>query len=111
MKILVVATKPPWPACDGGRLVLWHTLRGLARAGHEIRLIAPVPAGGAAGREERGVVPVGDRRQAHGERALGDGGDGGRLHQLAELAAERLSWSAGPRPVMRRAPRRKVTYE
>ena len=44
VKILVVATKSPWPPRDGGRLALWLTLQGLAQAGHEIRLIAPIDA-------------------------------------------------------------------
>ncbi|MFO1495569.1 MAG: glycosyltransferase family 4 protein [Lysobacterales bacterium] len=42
MKILVLATKCPWPAQDGGRLALWLTLQGLARAGHRLWLVAPV---------------------------------------------------------------------
>ncbi len=42
MKILVLATKSPYPANDGGRLVLWLTLQALANAGHQIKLIAPV---------------------------------------------------------------------
>lgn len=41
MRILIVATKSPHPACDGGRLALWHTVRGLADAGHELTLVAP----------------------------------------------------------------------
>lgn len=45
MRILVVATKLPWPANDGGRLALWWTLRGLADAGHEIALVAPTAIG------------------------------------------------------------------
>ncbi|MBL8299154.1 MAG: glycosyltransferase [Rhodanobacteraceae bacterium] len=47
MKILVVATKPPWPPHDGGRLVLWLTLQALAAAGHALHLIAPVDADAA----------------------------------------------------------------
>jgi hypothetical protein len=42
MRILVVATKCPWPATDGGRLALWWMLRGLAHAGHRAVLLAPV---------------------------------------------------------------------
>jgi glycosyltransferase involved in cell wall biosynthesis len=56
MKILLVATKPPWPLIDGGRLLLWHTIAGLARHGAEITLVAPVDAGSnceAVGRELR----------------------------------------------------------
>jgi polysaccharide biosynthesis protein PslH len=44
MKILVVATKPPWPPRDGGRLVLWLTLQALAAAGQELFLLAPANA-------------------------------------------------------------------
>lgn len=42
MSILVVATKPPWPPVDGGRLVLQLTIQALAEAGHRIVLVAPV---------------------------------------------------------------------
>jgi hypothetical protein len=42
MKILVVATKAPWPPLDGGRLLLLHTLEGLAAAGHRVTFVAPV---------------------------------------------------------------------
>lgn len=45
MRILVVATKSPWPPRDGGRLALWLTLQGLAEAGHAVALVAPVEAG------------------------------------------------------------------
>lgn len=77
MKILVVATKPPWPACDGGRLVLWHTLRGLARAGHAIRLIAPLPAGSAVGRSGDGGTLA----------AMPDAGTGTRIGTPPDTAA------------------------
>jgi hypothetical protein len=42
MKILVIATKAPWPPLDGGRLLLLHSLEGLAAAGHRVSLVAPV---------------------------------------------------------------------
>jgi polysaccharide biosynthesis protein PslH len=41
MKLLWVATKPPVPAHDGGRLLLAETLRALATRGHEIHVVAP----------------------------------------------------------------------
>ncbi len=44
MKILWVATKAPWPPVDGGRLLLWNTLRALSAAGHELTLVAPIDA-------------------------------------------------------------------
>jgi len=53
VRILVVATKLPWPAIDGGRLVLWHTVRGLLDAGHEVQLIAPAARDEAAGADDR----------------------------------------------------------
>ncbi len=52
LRILVVATKAPWPAVDGGRLVLLNTIEALAAAGHHLELVAPF-----AGAED-------DRRQA-----------------------------------------------
>jgi len=42
--VLVVATKAPWPPVDGGRVVLAHTLAGLAAAGRRAVLVAPVSA-------------------------------------------------------------------
>jgi polysaccharide biosynthesis protein PslH len=41
LKILVVATKTPWPTRDGGRLLLAQTLAGLAAAGLRPTLVAP----------------------------------------------------------------------
>lgn len=46
MRILAVATKAPWPAIDGGRLLLHLTIEALAAAGHEVDLVAPVDPGG-----------------------------------------------------------------
>ncbi len=57
MRILWVATKAPWPPVDGGRLVLLNTLRALAAAGHEVTLVAPIDAGGEAGRIEAALRP------------------------------------------------------
>jgi len=48
VKLLWVATKAPWPSCDGGRLLLAETLRGLADHGHEIHVVAPADATSAA---------------------------------------------------------------
>jgi hypothetical protein len=42
MRVLVVATKAPWPPVDGGRLLLRNTLDGLAAAGCRATLVAPV---------------------------------------------------------------------
>jgi len=44
MRILLVATKTPWPPIDGGRLVLLNTIDALQSAGHRVTLIAPVDA-------------------------------------------------------------------
>ena len=51
LRILVVATKPPWPAVDGGRLVLLNTMEALAAAGHHLELVAPFSGNEAARRE------------------------------------------------------------
>lgn len=45
MNILVLATKSPWPAVDGGRQVLAITLEALARRGHEATVVFPASAG------------------------------------------------------------------
>src|SRR5262245_40438947 len=46
MRILWVATKSPWPARDGGRVVTLDTLRALREHGHECVVVAPFdPAG------------------------------------------------------------------
>jgi len=42
MRILWVATKAPWPAVDGGRLVAAVTLEALGASGHEPTVVAPV---------------------------------------------------------------------
>lgn len=44
MRVLWLATKCPWPAVDGGRLVQLETLQALASAGVEVVLVAPAPA-------------------------------------------------------------------
>jgi hypothetical protein len=48
-RVLVVATKCPWPPTDGGRLVLAQTLRAVADAGADITLVSPSPAQRGAG--------------------------------------------------------------
>jgi hypothetical protein len=42
MRILWVATKPPWPPVDGGRLVSALTIEALHAAGHEGTLVSPI---------------------------------------------------------------------
>jgi hypothetical protein len=44
LNILFLATKAPWPADDGSRLLTRLTLEGLAERGHRITLVAPVEA-------------------------------------------------------------------
>jgi hypothetical protein len=48
VKLLWIATTPPCPPVDGGRLVQALTLRALAAAGVEATVVAPVPAAEAA---------------------------------------------------------------
>jgi polysaccharide biosynthesis protein PslH len=43
LTLLVVATKPPWPPVDGGRLLLLQTLELLGGAGVRITCCAPCP--------------------------------------------------------------------
>lgn len=42
MKVLIVATKAPWPPVDGGRFLLRNMLEALTAAGHRPVLVAPV---------------------------------------------------------------------
>lgn len=48
MKVLWVATKPPWPPVDGGRLVTLTTLEALRDRGVEVELVAPCDAADVA---------------------------------------------------------------
>jgi hypothetical protein len=41
VRILWVATKCPWPATDGGRLVLKNTVEALAAAGERVTVVCP----------------------------------------------------------------------
>lgn len=45
MKILWVATKPPSPQIDGGRVLMWHTMKALAQRGADLTLVAPADDG------------------------------------------------------------------
>jgi len=58
MKILLVATKPPWPLIDGGRVLLWHTMAGLVRHGAEITLVAPLDAASDGDTVRRELRPL-----------------------------------------------------
>ena len=48
MRVLWVATKPPWPLIDGGRVLMWHTINALARSGVDLTLVAPGDRSGDA---------------------------------------------------------------
>jgi glycosyl transferase family 1/glycosyl transferase family 4 len=52
VKILWVATKPPWPPVDGGRLLLGLTLEALASRGVSVDLVAPFDLAS----EQRGAI-------------------------------------------------------
>lgn len=41
LRILYLATKPAFPPTDGGKLLMWNTLKQLAARGHRITLVAP----------------------------------------------------------------------
>jgi hypothetical protein len=42
MRVLLITTKCPWPAIDGGRLATLRTLEALRQAGADVHVIAPV---------------------------------------------------------------------
>jgi hypothetical protein len=45
MRVLLITTKCPWPAIDGGRLATLRTLEALRQAGADVHVIAPVRDG------------------------------------------------------------------
>ncbi len=45
LNILIVATKPPWPPVDGGRVVMLQTIDALAAAGHRVTVVSPSDPG------------------------------------------------------------------
>ena len=53
LRVLVVATKAPWPAIDGGRLLVRNTLEALAERGHQLTLVAPLAPGSPPAPEVR----------------------------------------------------------
>ncbi len=104
MKLLWVATKSPWPARDGGRLLLAESLAALAAAGVRATLVAPAESGddeAAAGLERiceprlvatrlAGRVASGLRSVATGEPlALARHRWPALAREVAALAAER----------------------
>src|SRR5690606_24011013 len=73
VKILYLATRPPWPPVDGGRVLMNATIEGLVARGHEVTVVAPrydtqaiaVPAGVILALQEaapRGPLAVGMAR-------------------------------------------------
>lgn len=58
MRVLWVATKPPWPPRDGGRLVTAETVACLREAGHVVRVLAPGLGGAAPGGDGLTLVPA-----------------------------------------------------
>lgn len=42
MRVLILASKCPWPPMDGGRLALWQTILALHATGVTMRLVVPI---------------------------------------------------------------------
>ena len=59
MNILFIASRPPWPPIDGGRVLMAYTVEGLLARGHHVTVIAPTPAESAAIGQT--AAPVSDR--------------------------------------------------
>ena len=41
LRILMIATKPAHPPVDGGRLLMWNTIKELAAQGHRVTFVSP----------------------------------------------------------------------
>ena len=114
MKILVVATKAPWPPVDGGRLLLLNTLEALAAAGCRVTLVAPVDASARfdldrVARElspwcEPVLVPAAPLPPVAGAAAVRGSAAVDRPPFAGRPSGGR--WSAGWRRALRRGPRR-----
>jgi glycosyltransferase involved in cell wall biosynthesis len=59
VNILFIASRPPWPPTDGGRVLMANTVEGLLARGHHITVVAPVPVGSVAAAAP--AAPVSDR--------------------------------------------------
>ncbi len=59
MNILFIASRPPWPPTDGGRVLMAYTVEGLIHRGHHVTVVAPT-AGGLPNAGS-GAAPVSDR--------------------------------------------------
>lgn len=64
MKILVLATKSPWPAVDGGRQVLAITLEALVHRGHAVTVVFPASDDQPCPFPGCHLVPVAVRRRS-----------------------------------------------
>jgi hypothetical protein len=100
MKILWVATKPPWPLIDGGRVLMWHTMEALHRRSLDLTLIAPADDGAnseAAAQELRSIchpilVPRPYRhRLASFSRALLEGAPFTIVHHRSDAVRDRTA--------------------
>jgi glycosyltransferase involved in cell wall biosynthesis len=58
VKVLFIASRPPWPPTDGGRVLMAHTIDGLLARGHEVTVVAPTTT-------ELVRVPVSDGLRVH----------------------------------------------
>jgi hypothetical protein len=41
LRILMISTKPAYPPVDGGRLLMWNTIKALAALGHRVTFVSP----------------------------------------------------------------------
>ena len=59
MNILFVASRPPWPPIDGGRVLMAYTVEGLLTRNHHVTVVAPTPVESATASQT--AAPVSDR--------------------------------------------------
>jgi glycosyltransferase involved in cell wall biosynthesis len=59
VNILFIASRPPWPPTDGGRVLMAYTVEGLLSRGHHVTVVAPTRVESAV--TGQAAAPVSDR--------------------------------------------------
>jgi glycosyltransferase involved in cell wall biosynthesis len=84
MRVLFLASRPPWPPTDGGRVLMAHTIDGLLARGHHVTVVTS--AVGATVDEVKRAAPALERLDV---RVVPDRRRGGPAAALRAIAGRR----------------------